>query len=94
VRLIDLTGNPGTHTTKTFPSMLIVARAVEHIRRTGQAIRIVTPTSANKGIGLRDAVGRALAAGLVTPRELSCLVLAPQTTVHKFQHARRAADPE
>src|SRR4051812_46320090 len=49
VRLLDLTGNPGTHTTKTFASMLIVARAVQHIRRTGQPVRIFTPTSANKG---------------------------------------------
>ncbi len=62
VHLMDLTGNPGTYTTKTFPSMLIVARAIEHIRRTGDAVRIVTPTSANKGIALRDAVGRAIAA--------------------------------
>src|SRR5690348_4560547 len=47
--LLDLAGNPGTHTTKTFASLLIVARAVEYIRRTGEPITIFSPTSANKG---------------------------------------------
>jgi hypothetical protein len=93
LHLMDLTGNPGTHTTKTFASMLIVARAVEHIRRTGQSICIVTPTSANKGVGLRDAVGRALDAGLVSPEELSVAVLAPASTRHKFRRDALAADP-
>ncbi|HCT78539.1 MAG TPA: hypothetical protein DGT23_18555 [Micromonosporaceae bacterium] len=85
LQLMDLTGNPGTHTTKTFPSLLIVARAVEHIRRTGEAICIFTPTSANKGIALRDAVARAIAAKLVTPEQLSVVVLAPGSTKHKFR---------
>jgi hypothetical protein len=93
VRLMDLTGNPGTYTTKTFPSMLIVARAVEHIRRTGDKVRIVTPTSANKGIALRDAVGRAIAAGLVRPEQLSVVVLAPGSTSHKFRIDPLASDP-
>jgi hypothetical protein len=93
VQLLDLTGNPGTHTTKTFASLLIVARAVEHIRRTGEAICIFTPTSANKGIALRDAVGRALAAGLVKPDQLSVAVLAPAATRHKFRADRLAGDP-
>ncbi|MFE9694024.1 DUF6002 family protein [Micromonospora sp. NPDC005806] len=93
VQLMDLTGNPGTHTTKTFASMVIVARAVEHIRRTGEAICIFTPTSANKGVALRDAVGRALAAGLVTPDQLSVVVLAPESTRHKFRADRLAGDP-
>jgi len=34
--MLDLTANPGTQTTKTYASLLIVARAVEHIRRTGR----------------------------------------------------------
>ena len=57
--MLDLTGNPGTHTTKTFASLLIVARAVEYIRRTGEKVVIFSPTSANKGTALRDAVLRA-----------------------------------
>lgn len=93
LQFMDLTGNPGTHTTKTFPSMLIVARAVEHIRRTGESICIFTPTSANKGIALRDAVGRALAAKLVTPAQLRVVVLAPGSTRHKFRRDPLSADP-
>src|SRR5262245_56465717 len=92
--LMDLTGNPATHTTKTFPSMLIVARAVEHIRRTGEAVCIFTPTSANKGIALRDAVARAIAAGLVTPEQLSIVVLAPASTRHKFRRDALGADEQ
>ncbi|GHJ47266.1 hypothetical protein Cs7R123_46080 [Catellatospora sp. TT07R-123] len=93
LQFMDLTGNPGTNTTKTFPSMLIVARAVEHIRRTGESICIFTPTSANKGIALRDAVGRAIAAGLVTPEQLRVVVLAPGSTRHKFRRDPLSADP-
>jgi hypothetical protein len=93
IQLLDLTGNPATGTTKTFASLLIVARAVEHIRRTGESICIFTPTSANKGVALRDAVGRALAAGLVRPDQLSIVVLAPATTRHKFRVDGLAADP-
>ncbi|MFC7244219.1 DUF6002 family protein [Catellatospora aurea] len=93
VQFMDLTGNPGTHTTKTFPSMLIVARAVEHIRRTGESICVFTPTSANKGIALRDAVSRAIAAKLVTPEQLRVVVLAPASTRHKFRRDALSADP-
>ncbi|HEX6873877.1 MAG TPA: DUF6002 family protein [Micromonosporaceae bacterium] len=94
LRLLDLTGNPGTQTTKTFASMLIVARAVEHIRRTGTAVCIFTPTSANKGVALRDAVARAHAAGLVSPEQLSVVVLAPDSTRHKFRRDALTADAE
>ena len=91
--MLDLTANPGTRTTKTFASMVIVARAVEHIRRTGERLCIVTPTSGNKGVALRDSVARAYAAGLVTPEQLSIVVLAPAATRHKFRHDALADDP-
>ncbi len=93
LQMLDLTQNPGTRTTKTFASMLIVARAVEHIRTTGEPVCLFTPTSANKGIALRDAVARALQAGLVTPEQLSIVVLAPSSTRDKFRHDALAADP-
>jgi hypothetical protein len=93
VSLMDLTGNPGTRTTKTFPSLVIVARAVEHVRRTGDRVCIVTPTSANKGVALRDAVGRAIAAGLVTAEQLRVVVLAPKSTAHKFRADALSDDP-
>lgn len=93
VTLLDLTGNPGTHTTKTYASLLIVARAVEHIRRTGRPVMIVSPTSANKGVALRDAVLRALDAGLVGPEQLRIVTLAPQSGRHKLRASRLSTDP-
>lgn len=90
--LLDLAENPGTHTTKTFPSLLIVARAVEFIRRTGQPIMIFSPTSANKGTALRDAVLRAIEAGLVTPEQLRIVVLAPIGGKDKLRSSRLATD--
>ncbi|BCB77790.1 hypothetical protein GCM10022251_38870 [Phytohabitans flavus] len=93
ITLLDLTGNPGTHTTKTYASLLIVARAVEHIRRTGRSVMIVSPTSANKGVALRDAVLRALDAGLAEPEQLRIVTLAPQTGRHKLRATRLSTDP-
>jgi hypothetical protein len=92
--LLDLAGNPGTGTTKTFPSLLIVARAVEYIRRTGEPIVIVSPTSANKGVALRDAVLRAVETGLVTADQLRVVVLAPVSCRLKLRASRLSADPE
>src|SRR5579859_3924683 len=77
ITMLDLSGNPGTNTTKTFASLVIVARAVEFIRRTGEPIVIFSPTSANKGATLRDAALRAIAAGLVTPDQLRVVILVP-----------------
>lgn len=91
--LLDLTGNPGTGTTKTFASLLIVARAVEYIRRTGEPIVIFSPTSANKGTALRDAVLRAIDAGLVTPQQLRVVVLAPRNCRDKLRSSRLSTDP-
>lgn len=75
--MLDLTLNPGTRTTKTLASLLIVARAVEYIRRTGEPIVIFSPTSANKGTALRDAVFRAYECGLVTPDQLRVAIVVP-----------------
>lgn len=91
--LLDLARNPGTETTKTFPSLLIVARAVEFIRRTGETVMIFSPTSANKGTALRDAVLRAVDAGLVEPEQLRVVILAPVQCRAKFRSSRLATDP-
>ncbi|MBE8523947.1 hypothetical protein ILP97_41800 [Amycolatopsis sp. H6(2020)] len=91
--LLDLTGNPGTNTTKTFPSLLIVARAVEHIRRTGEPVLIFSPTSANKGTALRDAVLRALDCGLASPEQLRIAILAPRSCLAKLRATRLSQDP-
>jgi len=92
--LLDLTANPATNTTKTFASLLIVARAVQFIRETGEPVVVFTPTSANKGIALRDAVERALAAGLARPDQLSVVVLAPAACRDKLRAGRLSDDPE
>jgi Family of unknown function (DUF6002) len=86
--LLDLTHNPETNTTKTFASLMIVARAVEHIRRTGESMMIFSPTSANKGTALRDAVARAHEAGLVAPEQLRMVMLAPASCRAKMRQGR------
>ncbi|MBR7835037.1 hypothetical protein KDL01_17310 [Actinospica durhamensis] len=94
LHLLDLALNPGTNTTKTFPSLLIVARAVEHIRTTGRPLVIFSPTSGNKGTALRDAVHRAIRAGLVTPDQLRIMVLAPHSSAAKLRQDGLSRDPE
>jgi len=92
ITLLDLAENPATNTTKTFASLLIVARAVEFIRRTGQPIMIFSPTSANKGTALRDAVLRAVEAGLVAAEQLRVVTLAPGRGLAKMRSSRLSAD--
>lgn len=94
LELLDLMQNPATKTTKTFPSLLIVARAAAHIRATGERIMIVTPTSGNKGTALRDAVLRAIQTGLVSQSELSVAMVAPLAALPKLWSSPLSADPE
>ncbi|MFB7506568.1 DUF6002 family protein [Streptomyces broussonetiae] len=84
LRLLDLMRNPGTRTTKTFASLTIVARAVRHITETGERILIVTPSSANKATALRDAVHRAIVAGLVTAGQLQITSVVPDVSAAKL----------
>jgi hypothetical protein len=93
LQLLDLMRHPTTQTTKTYASCLMVARAVDHIRRTGERIAIFTPTSGNKGIALRDAVERAIAIGLVAPDALSIVTLAPASARAKFRSSRLSINP-
>ncbi|GAA0495236.1 DUF6002 family protein [Streptomyces olivaceiscleroticus] len=90
--LLNLARNPGTNTTKTFASLLIVARAVEFVRQTGEPVVIFSPTSANKGTALRDAVARAVSCGLVAPEQLRVVVLAPAANAHKLRADALSAD--
>ncbi|WP_200308188.1 DUF6002 family protein [Streptomyces adelaidensis] len=83
--LLDLTKNPATRTGKTPASLLMVARAVHHIRHTGEPVVLFTPSSGNKAIALRDAVGRAFRLGLVDPDELRIVTLTPRETLYKFR---------
>jgi hypothetical protein len=92
--MLDLTANPATNTTKTIASLLIVARAVAHIRRTGERVLIFSPTSANKGVALRDAVARAIETGLATPDQLRIVTVAPRTALGKFRASSLSTDPD
>jgi hypothetical protein len=92
LRLLDLMRNPRTRTTKTFPSRLIVARAVEHIRRTGERVMIVSPSSGNKATALRDAVLAAHETGLATADQLAILVVVPATSCAKLWSSQLSAD--
>ncbi|MFF5177247.1 DUF6002 family protein [Micromonospora sp. NPDC000316] len=84
LRLLDLMGNPRTRTTKTFASLLIVARAVRHIQETGERILILTPSSGNKATALRDAVLRAIESGLVTSDQIQIVTVVPAESRHKL----------
>jgi hypothetical protein len=92
--LLDLMRNPGTRTTKTFGSLVMVARAVRYIRETGERVMILTPSSANKATALRDAVLRAYRAGLVTPRELQIVTLVPEVARAKLWSSALTTDAE
>jgi hypothetical protein len=92
--LLDLTRNPATGTTKTFASLVIVARAVRFIQDTGQRVTIVTPSSANKAVALRDAVLRAVHCGLVGPDQLNIVAIVPAGSAHKLRDSQLSADPD
>lgn len=94
LRLLNLMGNPSTRTTKTFASLLMVARAIHAINRDGQGVLIVTPTSANKGTALRDAVLRALKLGLADPSLLRIVTIAPESSLAKLWSSQLSEDPE
>ncbi|MPZ85181.1 MAG: hypothetical protein GEV28_34270 [Actinophytocola sp.] len=92
--LLDLTGNPGTRTVKTLASLVIVARAVRHINRTGERVMILTPSSANKATALRDAVLRAYRAGLVDPGQLQVVTIVPDVARPKLWSSALDQDGE
>ncbi|MEU0738984.1 DUF6002 family protein [Streptomyces sp. NPDC006134] len=92
--LLDMMRNPHTRTTKTFASLVMVARAVHHIQTTGERILILTPSSANKATALRDAVWRAIDAGLVTRDQLRIAVIVPTASQPKLWSSPLSTDPD
>jgi hypothetical protein len=92
--LLNLMGNPRTRTTKTLASLLMIARAVAHIQRTGERIMILTPSSANKATALRDAVLRAIEHGLVGPDDLRIAVVVPAASRPKLWASPLSGAPE
>jgi Family of unknown function (DUF6002) len=92
--LLNLMHNPRTRTTKTYASLLIVARAIGHIRRTGGRVMILTPSSANKATALRDAVLRALERSLVTSDQIQIAVVVPRESLGKMWGSPLDEDPD
>jgi hypothetical protein len=91
---LDLMGNPGTRTTKSLASNMIMARAVLRARSSGRPLVIVTPTSGNKGTALRDALARAQALGLPGADAVSVIMAVPPASVSKLRACAGDADPE
>ncbi len=85
--VLDLTRDAETRTTKTFASLMMVARALDHIRRTGERILILVTTSGNKGQALRRSVAHAYACGLCTPDQLRVLMVAPAASAPKLRRS-------
>ncbi|MEU9008772.1 DUF6002 family protein [Streptomyces sp. NPDC048479] len=94
MRLLDLRRNPGTRTTKTFGSLVMVARAVAYIRRTGEPVTLLTPSSGNKATALRDAVLRAHRAGLADRDQLRIVSVVPERSRVKLWDSPLSSDPE
>lgn len=88
VILLNMATFQGTLTTKTNPSLLIVARAIEHTRRTNETITIVTPSSGNKATALRAAVQRAYEFELATPTTLNIVCVVPDAAKPKLWNSK------
>ncbi|MGI8329145.1 DUF6002 family protein [Actinomadura scrupuli] len=90
---LDLTQNPRTRTTKTFGSLVIVARALAHIAATGEPVLLLTPSAANKAVALRDAVLRAYETGMASPETLRVAVVVPSSSLPKLWDSPLLRDP-
>lgn len=90
--LLNMSMFERTHTTKTNPSLLMVARAVEHERRTGEAVTIVTASSGNKATALRAAVERAYELDLATPATLNIVSCVPAAAAPKLWSSTLTTD--
>ena len=93
VSLLDLMRNPATRTTKSPASLIMVARAVEYLRRTDRRVMLLTPSSANKATALRDAVWRAIDCGLADPDRLQITSIVPESSAGKLWSSRLSEDP-
>jgi hypothetical protein len=91
---IDLTGNPGTMTTKSLASNTMIARVVLHVQRSGRPLTIVTPTSGNKGTALRDALARAQNIGIPGADFVRLVMLVPVASASKLRHCINDSDPD
>ncbi|WP_397459113.1 DUF6002 family protein [Pseudomonas asplenii] len=92
--LLNMSRFERTRTTKTNPSLLMVARAIEHTRRSREAVTIVTPSSGNKATALRAAVYRAYELGLATPETLNIVCVVPADAEPKLWDSPLSSDDQ
>jgi hypothetical protein len=94
LKILDLHGDPETNTVKSIASLVLVARAISHIKSTGENVLILVPTSGNKGTALRRAVERALDLQLVTKHQLRVVMIVPYESRGKLRKSKLSERPE
>ncbi len=94
IKILDLTCDPATRTTKSFASYMMVARAISHIRSTGENIVMLSSSSGNKASAIRAAVCRALESELVSPTQLRIISLVPMSSFSKMFRSPLSDRPE
>ena len=88
IELLNLMSDPSTNTTKTFPTLLTVAKLIHHIEKTGETVIILTPSSGNKATAFRAAVEKAIEKKLVAAEKLRTITLIPRESVSKFRASK------
>lgn len=87
INLLNLMSDPDTNTTKSFASLLTVAKLINHIKTTNETIILLTPSSGNKAIAFRSAVARAITMGLVPKEKLRTFSIIPKRSQEKFRES-------
>ncbi|AEX52506.1 hypothetical protein Rahaq2_2657 [Rahnella aquatilis CIP 78.65 = ATCC 33071] len=85
ITILNMTKNKETQTTKIFASLIMVARVVAYINRSGKGVTIITPSSANKAMALREAVLRAISFKLVNPDKINIVSVIPANSIKKLR---------
>ncbi|WP_432069770.1 DUF6002 family protein [Streptomyces sp. AA1529] len=93
-QLFDHCAAAGSRTAQPDTALLLVARAVQHTRRTGRRIALLAPSSGNLASTLRDALLRAHRYGLAHPDQVRVIALVPAAARHKVADSPLARHPE
>ncbi|MFE9337637.1 DUF6002 family protein [Streptomyces sp. NPDC007063] len=75
-------------------ALLLIARAVQHTRRTGRRIALLAPSSGNLASALREALLRAHRYGLAQPDQVRVIALVPAAARHRVADSPLARHPE
>ncbi|WP_326691095.1 MULTISPECIES: DUF6002 family protein [unclassified Streptomyces] len=94
LHLLDLRRHPASRTADTQGALVTVARAVQHIRSTGEPVTLLAPSSGNGATALRDAVLRAQLCGLAGPDQLRAVCLVPARSRDKVGGSTLDEHPE